>query len=1819
MLDPQPLQLSQRLFKMFDTSQLGEICLDDFLVRSYYFALGLYTKKLLLNDVQVNLAVIIKGTEEQKAKFLFQFYDSESKGKLYLSNLVKYQCSIATNRRVSVRQLERQVEDIWKFASEVLEPNTVQDKETLLLEEWVAYYTHSFVQENKKKVPLLSWLSSLSDALQPSPTMGMLVRRIESAEKSSFMLVNDSNDISGHLSNEEKTSLFRWLKSLKDQSSRGILDKRCILWAIGQYLPESIASNMYRICDPWNHGILDERLFARLVSLCCKGSEEEKIYLTFTLFHPDPFLFSKYFEHKKREHVSRERWASETAVNALADLFVMETATRNRWIDPTQETVNSKALNDLQVKLRSPRRKVDLFVKLLPHNEVVDVTFHQFQQLAESRTALVRSVCFAFSLIIRVDSGIRPESRDEEREIISSCHVDYDSKKPGKKGTKWYIIPKKWWNSWCDYVKWSNSNAQDVSSPGMIDNSSLLEGSFVPRMRSDINVEKDIKLVSSRVWKALSRWYSGSPPMPRFVVRVPNFFLRSTASLSLQLELDPVILVIRRYDSIKDAASGSPLVKNVSKYLTVQQLYNIVCDDMRTSRDNSRLWYRTKLADTKETSDFRHKGKLSHDPGKFYWNPLLVTNRFLGNSRIFPSAEVLVEVRLKDGSWPLMGWSEEPQEIEGESMTGTFDVEDEEESFLGAGNDSDIECLDEDLSTEEYRTRRAETVSQLLFVVNSALEYANQDTDSKDTVIDKSSKGSEATASLLGTNSTPHKRKTSVSCTTNLKDVKQCYSPLVRPRAGSQALSRHLHLKLQHYPGHVGLRNLGNTCYMNASLQCLLNTRLLVLYFLSRRFVQDINPGAKFGHNGFMAAAFFELCMEVWTSRAKALSPIRFKDIVASLNSMFQGQGQHDAHELLEFVLNGLAEDLNRNEEKPYIEQRDSDGRQDEIVAAEWWLTHLKRELSIVATLFSGQYKSTLVCDHCNQASCRFEPFTVLQVPLPSITYRYIKVLLVFWNNARPPVYVSVRIRTQTTVREIKKALEQCQPGLDRGVVLDKHKNRDRYNPVPQDVPQVKISAAELYVTRPHKVTMGQELLDGVLLNKNPEEDTLIAYQLPTHKTVIESAHLRRAISQAAWNRKAMSVIREKLSRNRHNSKVYEQLVNETAVWFVDAQNVPFGVQRRIEQSVMFQLTRNFAVRVNQDCCVGVEPSKVSRVTFPSPMASVSFLEAICEDGFPGSSSFPSTDNQPSSVSTESRKSGSVSKDDNHSLPKPAAPIHVVARHANWEMTFNHFLNPLRRNCFDFPKVIRVSPDETTVHELYVMVWDLSKRLIRKNFCPQSNAAVAATSHCRYLESSGEDVTYNLDDDNNKSSNAEKIEGEAGGQCKEAKPRMAWDPDIAAGVDNLSTEDIFDIWGFALKVVNRGMEFSHPGSDNTVDTVGEFVDAKSFKSSSAAVAWAHTSDGVLLRPYRAKTLGSRFRIYPVETDFKTKTGTAVYQSLAKQLQKSLVCNDEDHCAETVAMLKYLSDSGMYGKQGGMGFSEGTNVIIEWDPLLFSRNFDRQAAKEVHDHSSVLLHREEETQAITLSQCLDSFSQWEYLDDEAFCKNCSRSEDGNEITLRKHSKKLEIFRAPPVLIVQLKRFHDNLNDDARLSLHQKLTNLVEFPRKRLNLDEFMAKTSIAGPRCDCTYWEWLGGKRVSDRSGNNSDRSSDFEEDLQKIHGEEADESRFRGVPLSLRRSNAVYDLYGVVNHHGAMGAGHYTAFVKSPISGEWLEYNDDIVMKRGENSVVTSAAYLLFYSRRDIHTASLEEVFPPRKDGKAPVDLHRLQKSMQSSKSCSLM
>lgn len=239
--------------------------------------------------------------------------------------------------------------------------------------------------------------------------------------------------------------------------------------------------------------------------------------------------------------------------------------------------------------------------------------------------------------------------------------------------------------------------------------------------------------------------------------------------------------------------------------------------------------------------------------------------------------------------------------------------------------------------------------------------------------------------------------------------------------------------------GIVGLHNMGNTCYLSSSMQCLSHTPLLREYFTSKSYLSDINTTNPLGYQGRLAQVSANLLLQLWRPNASgsAITPKGFKDALGKFNDIFSGNEQHDAQELLAFLLSGLSEDLNRIVDKPYIEQPDSDGRPDSELADIWWKNHLLREMSIIVALFTGQYKSLLTCKTCGYESARFEPFAFLQLPLQEDELIPVTMIVYPIESSNPVLKYSVRVNKDGTIYDLLitlcKIIYQDELSLIRG------------------------------------------------------------------------------------------------------------------------------------------------------------------------------------------------------------------------------------------------------------------------------------------------------------------------------------------------------------------------------------------------------------------------------------------------------------------------------------------------------------------------------------------------------------------------------------------------------------------------------------------------------------------------------------------------------------------------------------------------------------------------------------------------------------------
>lgn len=184
--------------------------------------------------------------------------------------------------------------------------------------------------------------------------------------------------------------------------------------------------------------------------------------------------------------------------------------------------------------------------------------------------------------------------------------------------------------------------------------------------------------------------------------------------------------------------------------------------------------------------------------------------------------------------------------------------------------------------------------------------------------------------------------------------------------------------------GTCGLKNIGNTCFMNAVLQCLSSIAPLTQYFVSGRYKHEINPDNPLGTKGLVAEEYAFLVKAMWSDRFRHLAPKDWKEAIGRFRPQFLDYSQKDSQEFTSFMLDALHEDLNRvlpaeRKRQPEIDFSKMTYKEGGNAA---WECYTARNNSVIVDLFQGQFRNITRCLRCGYESVTFDTFMYLTVPV---------------------------------------------------------------------------------------------------------------------------------------------------------------------------------------------------------------------------------------------------------------------------------------------------------------------------------------------------------------------------------------------------------------------------------------------------------------------------------------------------------------------------------------------------------------------------------------------------------------------------------------------------------------------------------------------------------------------------------------------------------------------------------------------------------------------------------------------------------------------
>ncbi|EDV97503.1 ubiquitin carboxyl-terminal hydrolase 32 isoform X2 [Drosophila grimshawi] len=1675
-----------------------------------YVACGGTQRGISFKDLLCGLVLITRGTQEEKTKFLWNLYSTDT-GYIIKSDYVR-NVSLAPFESVSLFAQGDRV-NFEQFQDWI-----VQHRNATVLSRWL----------------LADNCVSLTSELE-TPTFYQSLAGVT------------------HLEEKDIGDLEKEFWRLKNTSQNGQIDLQFLGPLISPPIPKNALAGLFNAFDENRDGHIDFKELCCGVSAACRGPGVERTRFCFKIFDVD------------RDGVLSHEETLQM-INVL--LFV---AKENRDAQQYKDLTKQHVISDL---LEFAQRKSPDGVPSTLTRDNVSLTAEDFMLWnVQCGLRLMQPLLDLIFELCHIVFGLWPQCKHMEFDIVRGW-LQREERRPHRVGQFWYLISRDWWLNWmqytqhtahtCDYCKRTASQRSAVDEalvcdesfnthsleqhdsyslgsvsgssgisagrhcgqqrPSPIDNSNLItpnpyrnvrtltgEGGHLKR-DTPLVQNHDFELVPKSLWKALNRWYGDNLPLPRQVIQPPNS--------EVELELYPLNLRILLHQlQTASTGSGAASTQITSWGSTVSAGYGVLA---------SGGGYAAIAASS-----------VLQAPKRY----LAYTAAFSRLATVRQVGEFLCDqLRLK------------PEDIRLWHVPPSSATLDNSAILL----EEDTMCLKELLIRDN---------DQLL------LEIRNKDLT-----------WPEELSSLASTQS----GQAGVAC------------------PGDRRRMTRTSIMSVHAPGATGLHNLGNTCFMNAALQVLFNTQPLAQYFHRQMHRFELNAANKLGTRGQLAMRYSELLKEVWTATTRSVAPLKLRFCVNKHAPQFSGGGQHDSQELLEWLLDALHEDLNRVMEKPYSELKDSNGRPDKIVAAEAWSQHHARNQSIIIDLFYGQLKSKVSCLSCGHESVRFDPFSLLSLPLPVENYVYLEVLVILLDGSVPIKY-GLRLNSECKYADLKHKLATLCP-LQPSLMLVCELWNSQIRQVLADEDKLRTqSAKELYVYQLPEQTSARTRSNSALsmhieqgLKDIQRSSALITTQdslsslstLPTSNQttasrVICNGHVvtdgqELAIDADHEISKYSSNNNSNSNRNNNSSSQVHELQpddagKESLILSCSPENSfmhdPVTQQKRVSSTKLLHTESNTSSYTNHSG----ENSMESSLTEPMPVAELAASRhgSNSDDGASnehssgmstahtlGINSFDRdvddddddadadadgdeqgdgeeepdqqiTTSQPESSSGNQTSSGVYSRRSSqpYKVGKYLVAVHrKITRHDSYFLSYHK----TRPSLFGVPLLIP-NCDGGTHKDLYCAVWLQVSRVLSP--LPATTEQANHAADCD--DSLGYDFPFTL--------RAVKADGLTCAICP-------WSS-FCRGCEIRCNND-YVLQG-ALPPIN-----SVAGSNTTTP----FTNVKC--------------------PSLPNLEAKRSPEYTTSLSYTPTT-------------------------------KYFEDF---------------TIAIDWDPTALHLRYQSTLERLWVDHETIAICRREQVEPVDLNHCLRAFTSEEKLEQWYHCSHCKGKKPA--------TKKLQIWKLPPILIVHLKRFNcvngkwvksqkvvhfpfDDFDPTPYLASVPQETilrhkELLEMKRDFISasnevvseLDEVDASdktTAEAAPPPKAVDSEKVPPAKESPlvassmlrqtKSSNAARRQRLISTSLTKtpiVDGEFEDYHQHK-LKAGVDEFDPRYKLYAVVSHSGMLNGGHYISYAANT-TGSWYCYNDSSCREISQKpNIDPSAAYLLFYERQGLDY----EPYLPNIEGRA--------------------
>ena len=183
-------------------------------------------------------------------------------------------------------------------------------------------------------------------------------------------------------------------------------------------------------------------------------------------------------------------------------------------------------------------------------------------------------------------------------------------------------------------------------------------------------------------------------------------------------------------------------------------------------------------------------------------------------------------------------------------------------------------------------------------------------------------------------------------------------------------------------PSAKGLENVGATCYMNATLQCLAHIENLTKFLLDK--YNDISTNK---NKYQLTYAYTGVLKNIWQNRnIDYYTPTYFKDTISEMNSLFAGVQANDSKDLVLFLMETMHNELNKPiKNKNQGMQLFPNQYNYDITFYLFSEYFIQNYRSVISHLFYGMYNSMMKCFNCNVITHNVQCFNILIFPLEEV------------------------------------------------------------------------------------------------------------------------------------------------------------------------------------------------------------------------------------------------------------------------------------------------------------------------------------------------------------------------------------------------------------------------------------------------------------------------------------------------------------------------------------------------------------------------------------------------------------------------------------------------------------------------------------------------------------------------------------------------------------------------------------------------------------------------------------------------------------------